>query len=73
MSNYPLDITCFSDETWFHIPGYVNSKNMRTWNCGVQKILNSHYCEETPLHPQKIGVWWRFIEDDFQGSPSSHL
>jgi hypothetical protein len=26
-----LDYTCFSDEAWFHLSGYVNSQNTRLW------------------------------------------
>jgi AraC-like DNA-binding protein len=45
--------TCFfSDEAWFSLSGYVNSQNSRMWS-----INNPHIIHETPLHPQKIGVW----------------
>jgi hypothetical protein len=47
-----LEKTFFSDESWFHLSGYVNSQNMRMWS-GV----NPHYYIEVPLHSQKIGVW----------------
>jgi hypothetical protein len=39
-----LDITWFSDEAWFHLSGYVNAQN-------------PHEIAESPLHPQKVGVW----------------
>ncbi|RZC38764.1 hypothetical protein BDFB_002352, partial [Asbolus verrucosus] len=37
-----LDVTFFTDEVWFHLEGYVNSQNMRTW-----RIL---MCILKPLH-----------------------
>lgn len=42
----------FTDESWFHLSGYVNSQNMRMWSAE-----NPHFFIESPLHPQKIGVW----------------
>jgi hypothetical protein len=42
----------FTDEAWFHLSGYVNSQNYHTW-----ATENPHVYEESPLHPQKIGVW----------------
>jgi hypothetical protein len=45
-------IRCFTDEAWLHLSGYVNSQNYRTW-----RTENPHNYTETPLHPQKIGVW----------------
>ncbi|RZC41659.1 hypothetical protein BDFB_014107, partial [Asbolus verrucosus] len=27
-----LDLTSFTDETWFHLEGHVKSQNMRTWS-----------------------------------------
>lgn len=47
-----LDITFMSDEAWFHLSGYINSQNYRTW-----ATENPHNFVETALHPQKIGVW----------------
>jgi hypothetical protein len=47
-----LDQVFFTDEVWFHLSGYVNSPNCRTW-----RTENPHNYTETPLHPQKIGVW----------------
>lgn len=51
-NNEILDLTFFTDEAWFHLSGYVNSQNYRTW--GAQ---NPHIFVETVLHPQKVGVW----------------
>jgi hypothetical protein len=47
-----LDQVFFTDKAWFHLSGYVNSQNYRTW-----RTENPHNYTETPLHPQKIGVW----------------
>ena len=47
-----LDQVIFTDEARFHLSGYVNSQNYRTW-----RTENPHNYTETPLHPQKIGVW----------------
>jgi hypothetical protein len=47
-----LDLTFFSDEAWFHLSGYVNSQNYRSWNTENPNILR-----ETTLHPIKLGVW----------------
>jgi hypothetical protein len=50
--NNILDKSFFSDEAWFEMSGYVNSQNMRMWSAE-----NPHFYTQTPLHPQKIGVW----------------
>lgn len=50
--NNMLDKTFFSDEAWFHLSGYVNSQNYRTWSAE-----NPHVYQEAPLHPLKVGVW----------------
>jgi len=42
------DQVFFTDEAWFHLSGYVNSQNHRTW--GTE---NPHNYTETALHPQK--------------------
>jgi len=47
-----LDQVCFTDEAWFHLSGYVNTQNYRKWI-----TENPHNYTETPLHPQKIGMW----------------
>lgn len=47
-----LNNVFFSDEAWFHLSGYVNSQNMRIWSAE-----NPYAFRETPLHPQKLGVW----------------
>ncbi|KAJ3663138.1 hypothetical protein Zmor_007447 [Zophobas morio] len=47
-----LDLTFFTDEAWFHLSGYVNSQNYRTW-----ATENPHIFVETSLHPIKVGVW----------------
>src|SRR5699024_11571821 len=50
--NRLLDLSFFSDEAWFHLSGYVNSQNYRIWS-----TENPHAFIQTPLHPQKVGVW----------------
>lgn len=47
-----LALTFFTDEAWFHKTGYINSQNMRIWSSE-----NPHAILETPLHPEKVGVW----------------
>lgn len=47
-----LDKTFFSDEAWFHLSGYVNSQNYRTW-----ATENPNQFVETNLHPIKVGIW----------------
>lgn len=47
-----LDLTFYSDEAWFHLSGYVNNQNYRTWSTD-----NPHTFIETSLHPIKIGLW----------------
>ena len=51
-SNLDLDHTFYSDEAWFHLSGYVNSQNSRSWS-----VLNPFELHESPLHPLKVGVW----------------
>jgi hypothetical protein len=51
-NNNTLDLTFFSDESWFHLSGYGNKQNMRIWSS-----MNPHEFVQSPLHPQKIGVW----------------
>lgn len=47
-----LDLTFFSDESWCHLSGYVNSQTMRYWSAE-----NPHIFRETPLHPVKVGIF----------------
>jgi hypothetical protein len=47
-----MDITCFSDEAWFHLSGYINSQNSHVW-----LAVNPHAIHGTPLNDQKVGVW----------------
>jgi transposase len=47
-----LDNCFFSDESWFHLNGYVNSQNMRLWSGE-----NLHPTIQKTLHSQKLGVW----------------
>lgn len=46
------DEIIFTDEAWFYLTGYINSQNTRTW-----ATENPHEILESPLHPEKIGVW----------------
>ena len=46
-----LNDTFFTDEAWFHLSGYTNTQNSRTW-----ATENPHETFEKPLHDQKIGV-----------------
>lgn len=46
------DKTFFTDEAYFHLSGYVNSQNYRTWS-----TENPHQYVETSLHPVKVGIW----------------
>lgn len=46
------EITFFSDEAWFHLSGFINSQNYRTWS-----TENPRNIIEVPLHPLKIGIW----------------
>jgi hypothetical protein len=47
-----LDITWFTDETWFHLSGYINSQNTRVW-----AEETPHKIHTEPLHSEKIGAW----------------
>ncbi|KAJ8949635.1 hypothetical protein NQ318_007401 [Aromia moschata] len=50
MDNPRISISNLSQQ--FHLLGYVNSQSMRLWSAD-----NPYFRIETPLHPQKIGVW----------------
>lgn len=52
VNNGGIEKIMFTDESWFHLSGYVNSQNMRMWSAN-----NPHFFVEAPLHPQKVGVW----------------
>jgi hypothetical protein len=46
-----MDVTFFSDDSWFYLPGYVNSQNSRHWSA-----TNLYAINDTPLRDQKVGV-----------------
>ncbi|GFW60709.1 hypothetical protein TNCV_570551 [Trichonephila clavipes] len=43
----------FSDEAHFWLNGYVNKQNCRIWS-----EANPQVYVETPLHPEKLTVWY---------------
>ncbi|GFW84014.1 putative DD41D transposase [Trichonephila clavipes] len=43
----------FSDEAHFWLNGYVNKQNCRIWS-----EANPQVYVKTPLHPEKLTVWW---------------
>jgi hypothetical protein len=45
-------ITFISDEAWFHLQGYINMQNNRSWSS-----KKKHLTHKSPLHPVKVGVW----------------
>ncbi|GFW64451.1 transposable element Tc1 transposase [Trichonephila clavipes] len=45
--------TKFSDEAHFCLKGYVNKQNCRIWS-----EANPQVYVETPLHPEKLTVWY---------------
>jgi hypothetical protein len=47
-----LDVTFFTDEAYFHLSGYINSRNSHVW-CAH----NPHAFNKSLLHDEKIGVW----------------
>jgi hypothetical protein len=47
-----LTMAWFTYEARFHLSGYVKSQITRIW-----ASENPHAFSETPLHPQKVGVW----------------
>jgi hypothetical protein len=46
-----FDLSFFTDESWFHLSGYVNKQNYRTWSA-----VNLPNLLEFPLYPVKIGI-----------------
>ncbi|GFU81679.1 putative DD41D transposase [Trichonephila clavipes] len=46
-------LNLFSDEAHFWLNGYVNKQNYRIWS-----EANPQVYVETPLHPEKMTVWW---------------
>lgn len=42
----------FSDESHFHVDGYVNSQNCRYWDTNKPEVFDEH-----SLHPEKVTVW----------------
>ncbi len=52
-----LNDVFYSDEAWFQLSGYVNSQNNHLWS-----VTHPHVRLETPLHPEKIGVWCAISE-----------
>jgi hypothetical protein len=47
-----LDLSFFTDESCFHLSGYVNKLNYRTWS-----VVNPCNLLRVPLHAVKIGIW----------------
>jgi hypothetical protein len=45
-------LTFISDETWFHLQGYINAQNNCDWSS-----QNPHLTYEVPLHLKNVGVW----------------
>ena len=46
----------FSDEAYFGLGGYVNTKNCRIWS-----TENRHSYIERPTHPKRVTVWAIFL------------
>ncbi|GFW83808.1 hypothetical protein TNCV_669211 [Trichonephila clavipes] len=44
-----------SDEAHFWLNGYVNKQNCRIWS-----EANPQVYVETPLHPEKLTIWFAF-------------
>ncbi|GFV55998.1 hypothetical protein TNCV_2729021 [Trichonephila clavipes] len=51
----------FSDEAHFWLNGYVNKQNCRIWS-----EANPQVYVETPLHPEKLTVWFSLQSDSRQ-------
>jgi hypothetical protein len=58
-----LDVTFFTDETWFHLSGYVNTQHTRLWSSE-----NPYAVHEKRLHDQKLGVWVAISRQRIVGS-----
>jgi hypothetical protein len=39
-----LDVTFFTDETWFHLSGYVNTQNTQLWSSEIPHALHENPC-----------------------------
>jgi hypothetical protein len=50
-NNDVLGLSFFTDESWFHLSGYVNKQNYRTWS-----VVNPRNLLEVSLHALKIGI-----------------
>ncbi|GFX03978.1 hypothetical protein TNCV_4678821 [Trichonephila clavipes] len=49
----PLPVAFAIDEAHFWLNGYVNKQNFRIWS-----EANPQVYVETPLHPEKLTVWF---------------
>ena len=47
-----------SDETHFHLGGYVNKQNCRIWGSKNPKMII-----ERPFYPQRVTVWCGFYTE----------
>jgi hypothetical protein len=45
-------LVLFSDEPWFHLSGYVNSKDLQAWFC-----KKSHVKLRSAITDSTVGVW----------------
>ena len=52
----------FTDESYFHLIGYVNKQNYRFWGSE-----NPHLSVAQALHPQKVSVWCAFTAHKIYG------
>ncbi len=57
-----LNEFCFSDEARFHLSGFINVQNFRTWSA-----TNPHQFMESPLHPQKNGFFCAMPREKIAG------
>lgn len=58
-----LNRVCFTDESTFHLTGYVNRHNCRYW---CQKNPNEHR-EAHTQRPKKLNVWAGILKDEIIG------